>query len=63
MKNFDKKKLKLIDSFYLKKAEFTACHCGHENSGEMLDLLGRGGYLDSSISFVNEIFYSGKKGL
>ena len=43
------------------QAEFIACHYGHENTTELLDLLKKAGYLDTAVKFVIDIKATGKK--
>jgi hypothetical protein len=51
--------IKLI--IYL-KAEFIACHYGHENTNDLLDLLKKAGYLDTPVKFVIDIKHTGQSG-
>jgi thiol-disulfide isomerase/thioredoxin len=48
---------------YNLQADFVAVHYGHENTAELLELLRKAGYLDTTIRFVIDIKHTPKAGL
>lgn len=41
------------------QCEFTACHCGSEETRDLYELIKKAGYLEENVKFVNEIHYAG----